>query len=504
MICSFANPVPINFDPASASSHTPLPPCLSCGIKPSFAQVLKAAIANAAGRRDNQPTGQAPTQPLLEAHGQYHGDHKDGYSDTVSAETSTVSQSSEIQCPRCTFSNHPSLLSCEICGLSLLSTGTKVAIGHEGYFGRAESPGPSLERPNAGLENDSECIRFSFRLGGEKIFHERLKNAMVQRKWLLHNAPPVPDSFASVDERQLKSFGVDGQARPSAERARTVGIAGLERQGLELRKKNEAVIGSAFEDLDALMASAKEIIALAESFARKSKTESADADQLIAESAQALDMVTTKEMLGSGAGSESLYLSELSRNLAEFLTDDAKGILRKEGGIMSLVDLWAVFNRARGGVELISPSEFEKAARLWDKLLLPVRLRQFKNGLLVVQQADRTDEKTIGQLLSWLQDMHTAPLDEDFLWDSEAFGKGVTAQEAAQRFGWSVGVASEELEMAEEKGALCREEGVEGLRFWENWIERDHSDEDADDGINVDPVIDVDPVLKNMEDMGLF
>ena len=368
-------------------------------------------------------------------------------------------------------------------------------------IGRPESPGPSLDGASFGVDNDTECVKFSFRAGGEKIFYERLKGAMVQRKWLLQNAPPVPDSSpASI---YSTTIGIDGQVQQPPERARTVGIAGLERQGLELRKKNEAVIGSAFEDLDALMASAKEVVALAESFAKKSDEGSADADPLIAESAKALDMVTTKDMLGSNAGSESLYLSEMSRNLAEYLTDDAKGILRKEGGIMSLVDLWAVFNRARGGVELISPMEFEKAARLWEKLKLPVRLRRFKNGLLVVQQADRTDDKTIAQLLSWLQESHTSYSNPGVGWGDYAFGRGITAQEAAQKFGWSVGVASEELEMAEEKGALCREEGIEGLRFWENWIVDEQGD-DSDDGINVDPFYEVDPVMKNLEDMGIF
>ena len=496
--------MPANFDPATASPHMPLPPCLSCGIKPTFPHILKAAIANAAGRRDSQSASPAPAQPLLESHDQYDDGLSSVNNDAVSGQTSTLPSSSRFQCPRCTFLNHPSLLHCEICGLSLLSNEIKADGNHLDHTGRAESPGPSLDGFNTNLDNDLECIKFSFRAGGEKIFHERLKSAMVQRKWLLQNAPPVPDSFATTGHGQGRFHTVDGQGRPPTERARTVGIAGLERQGLELRQKNEAVIGSAFEDLDALMASAKEIIALAESFAKKSDQGSTDANQLIAESAKALDMVTTKDMLGSSAGSESLYLSEMSRNLAEFLTDDAKGVLRKEGGIMSLVDLWAVFNRARGGVELISPMEFEKAARLWEKLSLPVRLRQFKNGLLVVQQADRTDDKTIAQLLSWLQELHASPPNDNIPWDCEAYGRGITAQETAQRFGWSVGVASEELEMAEEKGALCREEGVEGLRFWENWIVEDRSDEDADDGIDVDPSYEEDPILKNMEEMGLF
>jgi len=298
---------------------------------------------------------------------------------------------------------------------------------------------------------------------------------MVQRKWLLQNAPPIPEP--------LQNGTTDPQTsnHPPPTRAKSAGIAGLERRGLELRQKNEAVIGSAFEDLDALMASAKEIITLAESFAKNSSTSdngSESASQLIAESAKALDMVTTKDMLSAKSDS-TLYLSELSRNLAEYLTDDSKGVLKKEGGIMSLVDLWAVFNRARTGVELVSPAEFEKAARLWDRLKLPVRLRTFRNGLLVVQQADRTDENTIAQLESWLVDLHSLdpnpslllhPRTEEVGYDIARFGKGVTAQEAAMKFGWSVGVASEELEMAEERGAVVREEGVEGTRFWRNWI----------------------------------
>ena len=120
-------------------------------------------------------------------------------------------------------------------------------------------------------------------------------------------------------------------------------IAGLERRGLEARRNNEVVIGNAFEDLEALMASAKEVVALAEALAAESgitaNESSAETNSVLSQSAAAMGMVTTKDMLGSGVGSENLYLSELSRNLAEYLTDDSKGVLQKEGGIMSLIDL---------------------------------------------------------------------------------------------------------------------------------------------------------------------
>jgi ESCRT-II complex subunit VPS36 len=255
------------------------------------------------------------------------------------------------------------------------------------------------------------------------------------------------------------------------DRVKTAGIAGLEQRGLDRRKNNEIVIGTAFEDLEALMASAKEIVALAESFSRQTNggKNSARDNALLAESATQLGLITTKDIVGGA--DESLYLSELARNLAEFLTDDTRGVLRKAGGIISLVDLWAMFNRARGGVELVSPQDFEKAVRLWEKLKLPVRLRTFKSGVMVVQSRDRTDETTIKALLAWMRDLHYFPPDREVPWDWQAFGRGVTAQDAAERFGWSIGVAEEELEMAEERGDLCREEGIEGLKFWENFID---------------------------------
>ena len=137
---------------------------------------------------------------------------------------------------------------------------------------------------------------------------------------------------------------------------------------------------------------------------------------------------------------------------------------------MSLIDLWAIFNRSRNGVELVSPSDFQRAAELWEKLKLPVRLRRFKSGLLVVQRYDWSDEKTMRQLQDWMEELRHIPPAEMVSWDWKMFGRSVTAQETAQRFKWSVGVAAEELEMAEDKGILCREEGIEGLRFWSNYL----------------------------------
>ena len=375
----------------------------------------------------------------------------------------TESQTS-FQCPRCTFANHPSLLSCEICGASLV---TSRATPEDDNI-RPASPGPTLETQSPLVETATEYIKLSFRAGGEKVFYERLKGAMTQRKWLLQNAPtgPTPSTLAKFQDGDYSGstpYDSSGRATPEP---KAVGIAGLERLSLERRRNNETVLSSAFEDLEALMASAKEVIALAESLGSSSSGGDAQGKALLNESVAALGTSTTRDMLGSSA----LYLSELSRNLAEYVTDDSRAVLKRSGGIMSLVELWARFNRARNGVELVGPADFEKAARQWEVLGLPVRLREFRNGVLVVQRHDWTDDKTVAQLLAWFQEFRMIEPAAQVAWDWRVFGRGVTAQEAAGHFGWSVGVATEELEMAEEKGVLCREESAEGIRFWENWI----------------------------------
>ncbi|KAH7134361.1 EAP30/Vps36 family-domain-containing protein [Dactylonectria macrodidyma] len=479
-ICSFSNPVPSNFDPTAANAHTPLAPCLACGIKPTLSHVLKAAIANANNRSSSSPAistssplalrpGASDPLPTSEARSETPASHSSDVSQGGS--NGTNGKDASFPCPRCTFSNHPSLRACEMCGAPLVSKDIPTSVQNESISdtARAESPGPVKELSKGSPNDVPESIKISFRRGGEKIFYERLKGSMTQRKWLLHNAPPAPNTNRMMNE----SNGNGSPGSPSGGRTKTAGIAGLEQLGLNMRKNNEILIGNAFEDLEALMASAKDVIALAERFARQANNgqDSATAEEnaILAESASQLGLITTKDIVGGGS-SESLYLSELSRNLAEFLTDDARGVLKKAGGIITLVDLWAMFNRARGGVELVSPMDFEKAARLWSKLKLPVRLRTFRSGVMVVQSRDRTDSTTVKALLAWLQDLHEFPPDRDVPWDWQVFGRGVTAQEAAERFGWSLGVAEEELMMAEERGALCREEGLEGLKFWVNYI----------------------------------
>src|SRR5436190_4042684 len=136
--------------------------------------------------------------------------------------------------------------------------------------------------------------------------------------------------------------------------SKTIGLNGLERASAAIRLQNDAVLQSSFQDLEALMTRAKDLIALAEQLASKlsylpSSSSAVDARLALRESTELLGLSTpivTKEI----AGGQDAYWSELARQIAEFLTSRTgeTSILKKEGGIIPLIDLFAIYNRARG------------------------------------------------------------------------------------------------------------------------------------------------------------
>src|SRR5690348_11574890 len=77
--------------------------------------------------------------------------------------------------------------------------------------------------------------------------------------------------------------------------------------------------------------------------------------------------------------------------------------------MMSLPDVYCLYNRARGTgasprnvlpcaptywltAELVSPQELLEAATLTSSLHLPIVLRRFPSGVLVLQQASQSDD----------------------------------------------------------------------------------------------------------------
>ncbi|PUU81865.1 EAP30/Vps36 family-domain-containing protein [Tuber borchii] len=342
--------------------------------------------------------------------------------------------------PRCIFLNHSSVHPSEIRGEHLV-TPDRTQSSCKKFPPWTVSQGMTLA-PNSILRKcgligaNVKVVKFSFCAGGDEVFQERHKNALIESKWLLHNPLAV---------------ATPGQSGNGG--ASSVSIAGPKGAATNVPKK-EAAIEGAFEDLEALMRCAKEMLALAEELSTHLSSTptfyNSEAKAALPNSTQELGIMIMDMLTAAIGGSNSsssdkpsdLYFFEHARHVAEYLTDNAcgihrQGIIRWEGGVIALVDLLAIYDK--------------KAIALFEKLKLPVRVPKFWSGLLVVPEARSSDGEIVRRIMGWVA--------------GPGWGRGVTEAQAAERFGWSIGVAAEELGMVEDRGAPCSEVGVEGVRF---------------------------------------
>ena len=106
------------------------------------------------------------------------------------------------------------------------------------------------------------------------------------------------------------------------------------------------------------------------------------------------------------------------------------------------------------GVDLVSPDDLLVACELFDKLNLPLRFRRFESGVSVVQMRELSDDKLVDETVRLL----------------EAY-ECLTADELSRHMGISVTLGKERLLLCEQQGKLCRDENVEGLKFYINKFE---------------------------------
>lgn len=602
-ICFFANSLPRDFEwpdapanelpPSMAQLRDPegysmMPPCSTCGIKPTR-RVVFQAIEQILGPTTATPSAPATPTRLETPAPTSKANSTAGVPDLmmmVTDDDTTASipslsnaatnpdpdasngsskrkskKDDGFACPRCTFINHPSLNFCEICGARLISAhlppqlnrvmvqgqstvpsaapsstkkptstsssnGVVLQYDDDGYLVSllgSDTPADSFSQQAASASaspSTAPSYKLSFRSGGDKQFYEALKQQL--------NARSQTDTSKTTNNQNsinptLKQGSLDGKTLSGQQTAQSaadsskrlaVGIHGLQLSDETKRERNREVLGAGLEDMTKLMARAKDLIKLAEDYAKllehtptshlaagsaSSSVSLAAAQQArreLAYSTQALGLnstVVTKDMVASE--DSKLYYAELARQIAEFLMDnkhwhasttdlygagasstntakkqqDKTSVLDREGGIITLFDLFAVYNRARG-VALVSPKDLVSACNLFAELQLPVSLRKFRSGLTVVQEAYKTPDVIIRSMRRWMAqrgaEFRKLRGDDNRILPFE--GTGVTAADVSDKFKWSVMIATEELEMAEERGVLCRDEQVSGTVFYEN------------------------------------
>ncbi|CAI9102726.1 OLC1v1001044C2 [Oldenlandia corymbosa var. corymbosa] len=222
-----------------------------------------------------------------------------------------------------------------------------------------------------------------------------------------------------------------------------VGVAGILRKEQEMWESTDKSLQDAFQDLNALMGKAKEMVMLAEKMRLKLLSSSSNQggggpEEELGTKEEMQDWLlsvgiaspVTKESAGA------LYHQQLSRQLADFV----KIPLERAGGTINLIDVYCLFNRARG-TELISPDDLLQACSLWEKFDVPVILRKFDSGVMVIQNKTHSDDEVFSRIRSLV----TKP---------DALLNGVSASDAAKALGVAPAMAKEYLLTAEGKGFL--------------------------------------------------
>jgi len=224
------------------------------------------------------------------------------------------------------------------------------------------------------------------------------------------------------------------------------GVTGIIRNVETKARDTDKNLQEAFADISVLMEKAKEMVALAERFsAEVAKEDKKNGEEELELRSMLISVGIASPVTKESAG--SLCHTQLSRQLADWL----RGPLEKHG-MISLQDLYCIFNRARG-TEMISPDDLYRACVLFEQLKLPVRLRRFDSGVLVVQSLNQTDA-AVGKQIS----------------DLIRLDGPQSAFDLAKNKNISIALATEQLLTAEKLGIVCRDETYGGLVFYLNFF----------------------------------
>lgn len=298
------------------------------------------------------------------------------------------------------------------------------------------------------LGQQQHQLQLKFNKGGKIEFMELLERALERRSWehiekkaAEKVTPPPPPTFS------LSNAGVGGI---------------LQKQNATM-KNADSLAKAALTDLDSLAQKAREVVSVVQRYAAFMQEAKAASDEdgfseTTSQIVEVNEMETIMQNIGvispvTRLSAGRLYHQQVARQLAELLLQQNR--LKRLGGMITLTDLYCLYNRARG-TELLSPDDLLNAVQMMSTLQLGMRMRVFPSGVRVIQ-LDSLDERAFDQtLIQFLES------------DEDAQRSGVNASVVARFFSLSVMVAKERLLDAERRGVLCRDESLEGLLYFPN------------------------------------
>ncbi len=236
--------------------------------------------------------------------------------------------------------------------------------------------------------------------------------------------------------------------KPQAKAIRS-GIGGIEKHMAAKARNTDVQISQAFQDLDALMEMAKPMVKLASNLSKKIREKQGDVsdDETVQFKSYLMSLGISDPVTRESSGSKQTYFIQLAKEIDRVL----KKPIKESGGMMTLTDAYVRVNRARG-LELISPEDLLDACQNLESSGSALRLHTFEaTGVKVLQSssvmAKDVMEKTEASVVE---------------------AESLTPEELSKIAGIAVVLARERLLAAESIGKLCRDDTVEGLRFYPN------------------------------------
>ncbi|CAF1950239.1 unnamed protein product [Rotaria magnacalcarata] len=285
------------------------------------------------------------------------------------------------------------------------------------------------KRPGPFASSTHDEIQFEFRDGGCNEFFRLVQEELAKKRWSVQPAKPTTTMSAAMSDRSHRT-----------------GISGIENHLQHQLNVQHQSISGAFRDLNNLMQQAKDMVNISKTIANKIQEKRSDltSDETIRFRSYLLSLGIDNPVTKESAGSQ--YHVSLAREVASLLEKS----LKDTNGIMTLSDAFCRINRARG-YELISPEDLLNAAVHMEQLNLPVRLRVLSSGIKSFELTNHNEENDLKEITNQVES-----------------AKSMSADQLANLIGIPVIVARERLIAAETNGLLCRDDSIEGLRFYPN------------------------------------
>lgn len=263
--------------------------------------------------------------------------------------------------------------------------------------------------------------------GSEEFCVETIMKALKNRVWEQQKSSPTQATMGILAPVSSKSRGIGGAVR-----------------GQEQKHEQESNLQSlGLQDLNNLMAHAKEMATLARATSSRLEKKAHDNSKMddVAKLRGIMMNLGLDENLDGHGGLES----EIARV--------ARPLLELQGGMVLLEEVYCAVNRARG-TSLVSPDEVYSAAKhIAEKCpQAGLKYKKYKSGITVLQDNSISDNAIIDEILIIIT----------------TFPDGLSPEMYSSTRKCSPILAREQLILAEDCGELCRDDSPRGLLYFPN------------------------------------